>query len=50
MNIRSKKSKKKKLEKHEQEYFNENQSLCELKKKYTAEQQAEIDFINSLYT
>ena len=50
MNIRSKKNKKKKLEKHEQEFFNENRSLCELQKKYTAEQQAEVDFINSLYS
>ncbi|WP_167957967.1 Gp15 family bacteriophage protein [Anaerosporobacter faecicola] len=50
MNIRSKKNKHKKLEKHEQEYWNENRSLCELKKKYTHEQKVEIDLINSLYT
>ena len=48
INIRQKKLKGKKLEKHEQEFYRENKSLIDLKKKYTDEEQAEIDRINAL--
>lgn len=48
INIRQKKNKGKKLEKYEQEFYRENKSLIDLKKKYTAEEQAEIDKFNEL--
>lgn len=48
INIRTKKNKNKKFEKHESEFYKENKSLVDLRKKYSAEQQAEIDYINSL--
>lgn len=48
INIRSKKNRNKKLEKHEKEFYKENKSLIDLKKKYSAEQLAEMDYINSL--
>lgn len=48
INIRSKKNKNKKLEKHEQEFYKENKTLVDLKKRYSTEQKAEMDFINSL--
>lgn len=48
MHIRQKINKKKTLEKHEEEFYRENKALIDLKKKYSAEQQAEIDFINNL--
>lgn len=48
MNIRNKKAKHKKLEKHEQEFYVQNRELIDLKHKYSAEQQAEIDKINKL--
>lgn len=43
MNIRAKKAKKKKLEKWEREFYNEHKELVDLKKKYTAEEQAEME-------
>ena len=48
MNIRTKKAKGKKLEKWEQEFYKEHKELIEIKHKLTAEEQEEIDFINSL--
>lgn len=52
MNIRSKRAKGKKLEKHEREFYNEHKELINIKEKLTeeerAEEQAELDFINSL--
>jgi hypothetical protein len=48
MNIRSKKAKGKKLEKHEQEFYKQHKDLVDLKKKYTAEEQAEMDRLNQL--
>lgn len=48
LGIRQKKSKGKKLEKWEQEFYRNNQRLCDLRKRYTAEEQAEIDYWNKL--
>lgn len=48
MNIRSKKAKGKKLEKWEKEFYREHQEMIDLKDKLTAEEQAEVDFINSI--
>ena len=46
--IRQKRAKGRKLEKWEQDFFRNNKGLCELKKRYTAEEQAEIDYWNEL--
>lgn len=48
INIRQKKNKNKKLEKHEQEFYKENKHLIDLKVRYSFEEQAEMDYINSL--
>lgn len=48
VHIRDKKNKKKKLEKYEAEFYKENKSLVDLKKKYSEEQLAEIDRINKI--
>ena len=48
INIRNKLNKGKKLDKTEREFYKENKPLIDLEKKYTKEQQAEIDYINSL--
>jgi len=48
ISIRQKQAKGKKLEKYEQEFVRENKGLIELKQKYTAEEQAEIDRLNKL--
>lgn len=48
INIRQKKNNGKKLEKYEQEFYKKNKSIIDLKKRYSKEQQAEIDYINSL--
>lgn len=52
MNIRSKRAKGKKLEKWEREFYNEHKELINIKEMLTekeqAEEQAELDFINSL--
>lgn len=48
LGIRQKRARGKKLEKWEQEFYRENQELCDLKKRYTAEEQAEIDKWNKL--
>lgn len=48
MQIRHKKAKGKKLEKYEQEFYRNNKGLIDLKHKYSAEQQEEIDRINKL--
>lgn len=47
INIRTKKAKGKKLEKWEREFYNSHKELIDLKKKYTAEEQQELDLINS---
>lgn len=48
LSIRQKKAKGKKLEKWEQEFYKHNKSICEIKMRYTEEEQAEIDYLNSL--
>lgn len=48
ISIRSKLNKGKKLDKVEKEFYKENKSLIDLNKKYSVEQQAEIDRINKL--
>lgn len=48
INIRQKKNKGKKLEKYEQEFYRENKSLIDIKQRYTAQEQAEIDYYNKL--
>lgn len=48
LGIRQKKAKGKKLEKWEQEFYRNNRSLCDLKKRYTKEEQEEIDRWNEL--
>jgi hypothetical protein len=48
INIRNKKNKGKKLEKYEQEFYRENKSLIDIKVKLSAEEQAELDYYNSL--
>lgn len=46
--IRQKKAKGKKLEKWEQEFYRNNRKLCDIRKQYTEEEQAEIDYWNKL--
>ena len=48
MNIRSKKAKGKKLEKWENEFYKSNKDMIVLQKKYSKEQQTEIDRLNKL--
>ena len=48
INIRQKKNKRKKLEKHEEEFYKENRHLVDIKVRYTPEEQAEIDRMNEL--
>lgn len=48
LSIRQKKSKGKKLEKWESEFYRNNRKICDLKKRYTAEEQAEIDYWKKL--
>lgn len=48
INIRSKKNRGKKLEKHEQEFYKRNKDMVDLKKKYTVSEQQEIERLNKL--
>lgn len=48
MNIRAKKAKNKKLEKWEREFYNDHKELIDLKKKYTVEEQEEMERIKQL--
>lgn len=48
LSIRQKRAKGKKLEKWEQEFYRNNRNICDLKKRYTAEEQEEIDYWNKL--
>lgn len=48
LGIRQKKAKGKKLETWEQEFYRNNQKLCDLKKRYTDEEQEEINYWNKL--
>lgn len=48
LGIRQKRAKGKKLEKWEQEFYRNNRRLCDIRKRYTEEEQAEIDYWNNL--
>lgn len=48
INIRQKRNNRKKLEKYEEKFYRENRSLIDLKKRYTAEEQAELERLNSI--
>ena len=48
VSIRQKKNKGKKLEKYEQEFYNNNKHLINIKQKYTREEQEEIERLNAL--
>lgn len=48
LSIRQKKSKGKRLEKWEQDFYRNNKKLCDLKKRYTKEEQDEIDYWKTL--
>lgn len=48
LGIRQKKAKGKKLEKWEQEFYRNNRRLCDIRKRYTDEEQTEIDYWNNL--
>lgn len=48
INIRSKNSKKKPLEKWEKEFYKANKDIIDLRKKYSAEQRTEMDNLNKL--
>ena len=48
INIRQKKNKGKKLEKHEQEFYRENKSLIDIKTRLSAEEQAEKEYLENL--
>lgn len=48
MSLRLKKAKGKKLEKWEQEFWGANKDVCTLKRRVSAEEQAEIDRINAM--
>ena len=48
VNIRNKRNKGKKLEKHEQEFYVANRQQIDLKRHYSAEQMAEMEKINKL--
>lgn len=43
LSIRQKHAKHKKLEKHELEFYRNNRALCDIRKRYTAEERAEIE-------
>lgn len=46
--IRQKKLRGKKLEKWEQDFYSHNKNICDIKTRYTEEEQAEIDYWNKL--
>lgn len=48
LGIRQKKSKGKRLEKWEEEFYRNNKKLCDLRKHYTKEEQEEIDYWKQL--
>lgn len=48
LRIRQKKAKGKRLEKWEEEFYRNNKKLCDLKARYTEEEQEEIDYWNKL--
>lgn len=50
LHLRYKKAKGKKLEKAEREFWDENRKICVLQPKLTAEEQAEKDRLNALFS
>lgn len=48
MSIRSKKSKGKKLEKWEQDFYQEHKEMVDIKTRYSDEEQFQIDKLNDL--
>lgn len=48
VSIRDKQNKRKPLEKHEREFYKKNKQVVDLKRKYSSEQQAEMDRLNNL--
>lgn len=48
-NIRSKRAKGKKLEKWEQDFYREHYSMIEIRRRLSKEEQAEQDFVDSLF-
>jgi hypothetical protein len=48
INIRQKKNKGKRLEKHEQDFYRENKTLIDIKTRLTAEEQAEKEYLEKL--
>lgn len=48
LGIRQRRGQGKRLEKWEQEFYRNNKSMCDIKKRYSAEEQAEIDYWNKL--
>lgn len=48
LSIRHRKSKGKKLDKHEEEFYKENKSMIDLQTKYTEAEQKEIDYWNKI--
>ncbi|MDD3253828.1 MAG: Gp15 family bacteriophage protein [Lachnospiraceae bacterium] len=48
LQIRQKRSKGKRLEKYEQEFYRNNKNLCDIKKRYSAEEQEELDYANAI--
>lgn len=49
ISIRSKLGKGKKLERYEQEFYSKNRGLIDIPRRLTEEEQAENDFVNSLF-
>lgn len=49
VNIRSKKNKGKKLDKGEQEFYNDNKSIIDIKKRLTKKEQEDMDAVNKLF-
>ena len=48
LGIRQRRAKGKKLKKWEQEFYRNNKKMCDIKKRYSKEEQAEIDYWNKL--
>lgn len=48
LGIRQKQSKGKRLEKWEQEFYQNNKDMCKIRTRYTQEEQEEIDYYNKL--
>lgn len=49
LNLRQKKARGKKLEKHEQDFWNNNAGICKLKKRLTEAEQAEMDRLERVF-